>query len=158
MVDVESLSICLDTPESQWKPYDRFDLSPPPPPRGGNRVAYEITRLVLENLDSLSAPSFESGNSPAFDYNFSSSYNPQTPMFNSALLRMRQGDALQRLRGEREAAFAKELEEKKRTELAAERLRSMSLQDAVKDGPSSPRVTLGRSPPARCSSGMARSA
>jgi hypothetical protein len=104
---------------------------------------------MLENLDTLSAPLFEGA---PHKCKFRSSYNPRTPMFNIALQRMREGDALKRLREERDADDA-------RNEEAMKRLRALSAaSNPAEKGPAALQVTLGRQAPERRMSGLARSA
>jgi hypothetical protein len=119
----------------------------------------EITALVLENLDSLSAPPLAL-DSPATDYTFSSFY-PQSPLFSKSLLQMRQGDALQKLRDQRDAALANEREQEEAQENETARLRALSVQDSKpeKAAPLSPKVKLvGRHTPKRRNSSTALSA
>jgi hypothetical protein len=184
MLDLESLnnnnnnnnnntSMCLSTPPSQSCSSNGNDRgyyqnnSPPSAPSRKSRVALEITTLVLDNLESLSAPLFDPDSPTTANFSFSSSsfYNPQTPLFNKCLQHMSQGDALQKLRDQRDAAASlakeREQEEQQQEQQATARLCAMSVQDSKseKDSPSSPKVKLvGRHAPRRVNSGMAPSA
>jgi hypothetical protein len=121
----------------------------------------DITTRVLDNLESLSAPPLAS-NSSAINYHFSSFHNPQNPLFKKSLLHMRQGgDALQKLRDQRDAALAKEREQEEAQEKATARLRALSVQDSKseKDALLNPIVKLvGRRTPIRANSSTALSA
>jgi hypothetical protein len=148
--------MCQNTPTQQCS----SNNSPPSAPRRKSRVALEITTRVLDNLESLGVFPFAS-DSPATNYNFSSFYNPQTALFNTSLLQMRQGGALQKLRDQRDAALAKEREQEATQEMATARLFALSVQDSKseKGAPSSPTVKLvGRIAPKRANSSTALSA
>jgi hypothetical protein len=154
------MSVSVGSPPCSWN-LTKFDVSPPPPPRGGRRFTAEIASIILDNLDSLGAPSLDKETSLPTIYDFSLSYYPQSnPLFDKALQRMRQGGALEKLRAQRDAA--KELEEKRaeaQERLAAAKLRSLSLQEASTDKRSTrDPVTLGRQPPTRRKSSNALSA
>ena len=150
--------MCQNTPtQSYGSNYNNF---PPSAPRRKSRLALKITTLVLDNLESLSAPPLDSA-SPVINYNFTSFDNPQTALFNKSLLQMRQGDALQKLRNQRDAGLAKEREQEETQEKATARLFALSVQDSKseKGAASSPKVKLvGRNTPKRANSSTALSA
>jgi hypothetical protein len=161
MLDLESLNnnMCQNTPTQSCS--SNYNYSPPSAPRRKYRVSLDITTRVLDNLESLSAPPLAS-DSPATDYNFSSFYNPQNPLFKKSLLQMCQGgDALQKLRDQRDAALAKEREQEEAQEKATARLRALSVQDSKSEkcSPSSPKVKLvGQHAPKRANGSTALSA
>ena len=150
--------MCLNTPTQSYS--SNINNSPPSAPRRKARVALETTTLVLDNLKNLSAPPLDPV-LPVINYNFSSFYNPQNPLFNKSLLQMRQGGALQKLRNQRDAALAKEREQEEVQEKATSRLIALSMQDSKsgKDAPSNSKVKLvGRNTPKRANSSTALSA
>jgi hypothetical protein len=150
--------MCQNTPtQSRSSNYNNFL---PSAPRRKSRVALEITALVLENLDSLSAPPLNLDSPAATNYTFSS-FHPQSPLFSKSLLQMRQGDALQKLRDQRDAALADERVQEEAQENETARLRALSVQDSKpeKAAPLSPKVKLvGRHTPKRRNSSTALSA
>jgi hypothetical protein len=157
MLDLESLNnnMSQNTPTQSCS----ANRSPPSAPGRKRRAVMEITTLVLDNLESLSAPPLDS-DSPATNSNFSF-YNPQNPLLNKYLLHMCQGGALQKLRDQRDAALAKEREQEETQEKATARLIALSVQDSKseKDTPLNSRVKLvGRNTLRRAYSSMALSA
>lgn len=134
-------------------PAQLFPMNPfamePQTPRNAREIA-SISRRVLGNIENLCAPSLSSslavrgGTAPA---SFSKS---QSPHFQAALKRMRDGSALTRLKQE------SNLDSRKHEE-AIQRIRALSTNvEANNKGLSNPHVKLGKSPERR--SGLARSA
>jgi hypothetical protein len=119
----------------------------------------ELSCLVMDHLELLSAPSLEFGASPMPSIRPPQSLSSPTSapplLFTIALERMRNGTGLQKLLEQREQQNKVCLIDRK---LAAAKLRALSSSEHDKNSASTPRLALGRRAPARSSSGIARSA
>ena len=153
MIQVESINTTpfMQNSTSSWMNGPHV-LSPPAAPRGRVRT---LPVGLMDNLEKLSAPSLSFG-PPSKRLRPSPTFNkPKSQeLFNDALKRMRQGAALRKLQEQRD-------ETARREELATTRMQELGLsspQQNEKNFTGSPRVALGRRPPARSNSGVARSA
>jgi hypothetical protein len=149
--------VSLQTPAPLWNLNANPFNDEPRTPRASSRVALEITKRVSDNIDTLSAPSFSEPQQKRYKLN--SSYNSQSPLssplFNAALQRMRQGDALRKLKEQRYADA-----DNRKGEEAMKHLRAVTTaaSPAEKSSPTSTQVKLGRQLPERRRSEPARSA
>eukprot|EP00429_Kryptoperidinium_foliaceum_P007587 CAMPEP_0176024772 /NCGR_PEP_ID=MMETSP0120_2-20121206/12110_1 /TAXON_ID=160619 /ORGANISM="Kryptoperidinium foliaceum, Strain CCMP 1326" /LENGTH=136 /DNA_ID=CAMNT_0017357953 /DNA_START=77 /DNA_END=487 /DNA_ORIENTATION=- len=132
--------------ETPSQPRRTFDFEPPRTPRN-MRPIHELGTSVISNLERLSTPSL---NTPLSLRNESISPRGRSSEFKEALKRMRNGSAMNRLKQQRAQDNLKQEE-------AMQRLRALTMNQVDK-GASSPTVSLGRQPPERRSSGLARSA
>lgn len=138
---ITMVSIQSPIPFENQNPFDYE----PQPPRMHSRVGLDITRRVMNNLDTLSTPTFDQwSNRPGS--HLKTHYDSQSPLFHMALQRMRNGSGLQRLKEQRDAENA-------RGDAALERLTSPE----DKGLPVS-HVNLGRQAADRRRSSLARSA
>ena len=103
-------SLCLTPPRSidggDEHAVEMKTHCPPTPRSRKSLLSMDVKTSLLDNLEMLSAPDLMSANSrrrrtvPSFDYSFEKSQE----MFYRSLDRMRQGDALQRLRDQAQRA------------------------------------------------------
>ena len=142
----------LETPPQQHPTFcNPFDYEPCAP--RSSRATIDLSRRILGNLDNLCAPTLSA---PALDTQRinqpTMSARCQSPDFDAALNRMKNGSTLRRLQQERidQVQLSREQE-------ATHRLRDLCVEPTEK-GVTNPTVQLGRQAPERRSSGMARSA
>jgi hypothetical protein len=89
--------MCQGTPAANRSIQNPFNFMPETP-SVESRVNHEATQSVLDNLDALYAPSIKSAEYGGMKIQMKS----ENHTFNVALQRMRQGDALRRLRKQQE--------------------------------------------------------
>jgi len=149
MVDCQQAPLSFETPV--WNHECRLD-SIPSTPRVSDRVSSEMSKRVLANIGSLSAPSFEEGSPKKrikpLTFRTTAS---NSALFHAAMKRMKEGGpALQRLMEQRDA------EDTDRLTRRMQSLQASSGEQPDKASLSSV-VTLGRNI-GRGHSGVARSA
>jgi hypothetical protein len=166
MVDCQpaNLPLSFETPvwgyERQHHSLNPFDSMPQTPPRRGEqRISSILSKRVLANLDSLSAPNFVEGQGPPRKRLSFTPSASSAPLFQAALQRMQKGGALERLKQERDYANLRTSEVLAEAE---ERIQALSASQhqsttTMEKPPSSSVVKLGRGVQRR-NSGMARSA
>ena len=152
MMQMMMMPTSLDTPPAQQSNfYNPFDFEPCAPQ--SSRTTIDLSRRILGNLDSLCAPTLSASTMDARRTSQPTmSARRQSPNFDAALNRMKNGSTLQRLQQERINMLQLSREQE-----ATHRLRSLCVEPTEK-GVTNPTVQLGRQAPERRSSGMARSA
>jgi hypothetical protein len=149
------MATSFETPPQQSSCYNPFDYEPRSP--NASRTTIDLSRRILGNLDNLCAPTLLA---PSLDAKRQSPPNSmvisarrQSPNFDAALNRMKNGTTLHRLQQER----INNVIQVSREQEAIHRLQALCVEPTEK-GVTNPTVQLGRQAPERRSSGMARSA